>query len=131
MNARSALLILLGLAIGILGTVFAMKALGKRNPLPQAVMTVMGHHMGALGQAVKTKQCDAAQANEHLLRLQSTASDLAAAFPGAEQDFLDHAGRLRTALQGAVQAHPTDCAALATAIKPVGEACDSCHQQYR
>lgn len=131
MNARSALLILLGLAIGILGTVFAMKALAKRNPLPQAVMTVMGHHMGALGQAVKTRQCDAAQANEHLLRLQSTASDLAVAFPGAEQDFLDHAGRLRTALQGAVQAHPTDCAALATAIKPVGEACESCHQQYR
>src|SRR5690242_1903475 len=54
MNARSALLILLGLVVGVLGTVFAMKALGDRNPMPHAVMTVMGHHMGALGQAVKT-----------------------------------------------------------------------------
>lgn len=131
MNARSALLLLLGLAIGILGTVFAMKALADRNPMPHAVMTVMGHHMGALGQAVKSQQCDAAQANDHLLRLQSTATDIPAAFPGGEQDFLDHAGRLRTALQDAVQAHPTDCPTLAKAIKPVGEACDSCHQQYR
>lgn len=131
MNARFALLILLGLVVGVLGTVFAMKALGERNPMPHAVMTVMGHHMGALGQAVKTKQCDAAQINDHLLRLQSTSTDIAAAFPSAEQDFLDHAGRLRTALQGAVQAHPTDCAALAQAIKPVGDACQSCHQQYR
>lgn len=131
MNARSALLILLGLVIGILGTVFAMKALSNRNPMPHAVMTVMGHHMGALGQAVKARQCDAAQMNDHLLRLQSTAADIPAAFPGAEQDFLDHAGRLRTALQDAVQAHPTACAALAQAIKPVGDACKSCHQQYR
>src|SRR5690242_17825665 len=76
MNARSALLLLLGLVIGVLGTVFAMKALGNRNPMPHAVMTVMGHHMGALGQAVKTRQCDAAQVNDHLLRLQSTASDI-------------------------------------------------------
>src|SRR5690349_4153501 len=131
MNARSALLILLGLVVGVLGTVFAMKALGDRNPMPHAVMTVMGHHMGALSEAVKTRQCDAAQANDHLLRPQSTAGDIAAAFPGAEQDFLDHSGRLRTALQNAVQAHPTECAALATAIKPVGDACQSCHQKYR
>ncbi|HET6804488.1 MAG TPA: cytochrome c [Frateuria sp.] len=131
MNARSALLILLGLVIGVLGTVFAMKALGNRNPMPHAVMTVMGHHMGALGQAVKTRQCDAAQINDHLLRLQSTASDIPVAFPGAEQDFLDHSNRLRTELQAAVQAHPTDCAALARAVKPVGDACESCHQQYR
>lgn len=131
MNARSALLMLLGLVIGVLATVFGMKALGDRNPMPHAVMTVMGHHMGALGQAVKTQQCDAAQINDHLLRLQSTASDIPAAFPSAEQDFLDHAGRLRTALQAAVQAHPTECAALAKAIKPVGDACQSCHQQYR
>jgi cytochrome c556 len=131
MNARFALLLLLGLVIGALGTVFVMKAVENRNPLPHAVMTVMGHHMGALGQAVKTKQCDAAQINDHLLRLQSTASDIPDAFPSAEQDFLDHANRLRTALQGAVQTHPTDCAALAQAIKPVNDACQSCHQQYR
>lgn len=131
MNSRSALLLLLGLVVGVLGTVFTMKALADRNPMPHAVMTVMGHHMGALGQAVKARQCDAAQANDHLLRLQSTASDITAAFPGGEQDFLDHAGRLRTALQGAVQAHPIDCPTLAQAIKPVDEACDSCHQQYR
>jgi cytochrome c556 len=131
MNARYALLMLLGLVIGVLGTVFAMKALSQRNPMPKAVMTVMGHHMGTLGQALKTRQCDAAQINDHLLRLQSTAADVGDAFPGAEQDFINHAGRLRSALQGAVQTHPTDCAALAQAIKPVDDACDSCHQQYR
>ncbi|WP_346949221.1 cytochrome c, partial [Dyella sp.] len=26
---------------------------------------------------------------------------------------------------------PADCAALAAALKPVGETCQSCHQKYR
>jgi cytochrome c556 len=131
MQTRAALLIVLGLVIGILGTVFAMKALRQRDPFPQAVMGVMAHHMGALSRSVKAQRCDATQSREHLLRLQSTASDIPAAFAGAEPHFMDAAGKLRGALQNAVRANPTDCAALATAIKPIGDACQSCHEQYR
>ncbi|KRE92482.1 cytochrome C [Frateuria sp. Soil773] len=131
MQKRAALLILLGLVIGVLGTVFAMKALRQRDPFPQAVMSVMAHHVGAIKRDLKAQRCDAAQSREHLLRLQSTAADIPAAFAGVDQPFLDEAGKLSRHLQEAVQAAPADCAALAAAIKPVGETCQSCHQQYR
>jgi cytochrome c556 len=131
MQTRAALLIVLGLVIGILGTVFAMKALRQRDPFPQAVMSVMAHHMGALSGSVKAQRCDATQSHEHLLRLQSTASDIPAAFAGAEPHFMDAAAKLRGAIHGAVQASPIDCAGLAAVIKPIDAACDSCHEQYR
>lgn len=128
---RAALLILLGLAIGALGTVFAMNALRERNPLPHAVMVVMGHHMGALQRARKAQQCGAVQNLQQLQLMQATAADIDDAFPDAPTGFGEAATHLRTALQSAAQAAPADCPTLATALKPVGEACESCHQQYR
>jgi len=128
---RNALLIVLGLAIGIIGTVFAMNALRQREPLSHAVMAVMAHHAGALGQAVKARQCDPAQSQLHLTRLLAASADIKDAFPGADQPFLDEIAKLRDRTQAALQAAPADCAALAKAIKPIGDTCESCHQQYR
>lgn len=128
---RAALLILLGLAIGILGTIPVMSALSERNPLPKAVMTTMGYHMHQLQGELKGQQCEAAPSLDQLQHLQMTAADITAAFPDAPQPFLDHASHLRSALQAAVQAAPTDCKALAAALKPAGEACQDCHRQYR
>lgn len=128
---RVALMILLGLVIGILGTVNVMSALDARHPMPKAVMHTMGYHMGELAQALKAKQCDAAQVRHHLERLQSTATDIVPVFGIAEKDFTGKATELQTRLQQALQPAPTSCAALATAIKPIDDACKSCHQQYR
>lgn len=128
---RAALLILLGLAIGAIGTVFAMNALRERNPLPHAVMVVMGHHMGVLQHARKAQHCEAAPNLQQLQLMQATAADIDDAFPDAPAGFAEAAGHLRSALQSAVQAAPADCPALAAALKPVGEACESCHKQYR
>lgn len=128
---RAALLIVLGLAIGIVGTVFAMNALSQRNPFPHAVMAVMAHHSGELRNAIKAQRCEAASTKEHLERLLSTSGDIVPAFPGVDQAFADEAAQLRTDLQAAVQTAPADCAALAAALKPVGDACQSCHQKYR
>src|SRR6185437_11973978 len=50
---RVALMILLGLVIGILGTVNVMNVLSERNPMPKAVMHTMGYHMGELTRAIK------------------------------------------------------------------------------
>ncbi|HEY9132383.1 MAG TPA: cytochrome c [Dyella sp.] len=127
---RAALLILLGLAIGAIGTVFAMNALKDRNPMPHAVMTVMSHHFGQLRNAVKAQQCDAAKTQKQLGTLLAVSGDIGPAFAGVEQPFLDAADKLHSAIQSAAVAAPTDCQALAAAIKPVGEACESCHRQY-
>lgn len=128
---RAALLILLGLAIGVIGSVNVLNALAERNPMPKATMHALGYHMGALKEAVKAGQCDAAKAQHHLLRLQSTATDILPTFGIAEQAFVDDANRLQTSLQQVAVAAPANCAALAAALQPVGESCKSCHQQYR
>lgn len=128
---RAALLILLGLVIGVIGTSQVMNALAARNPMPRAVMHTMGYHMGELKQAMKAQKCDAATIQHHLLRLQSTATDIVPTFGIADQAFGDAANKLQTSLQQAAVSAPATCAALATALKPVGEACQDCHQKYR
>ncbi|HXD38329.1 MAG TPA: cytochrome c [Rhodanobacter sp.] len=128
---RVALMILLGLVIGVIGTVNVMNTLAARNPMPKAVMDTMGYHIGELKQALKTKQCNAPATLHHLERLQSTASDIVPVFGIDEKTFTDDATQLQTRLQQPVQAAPATCEALAAAIQPVGETCKSCHQQYR
>jgi len=128
---RSVLLLVLGLVIGIVGTVFAMNALQERQPYSHALMMTMAHHAGALGASIKAQKCDAAQTRQHLTRLLETQADIDEAFPGMDQPFKDEAARLHEKTQAALQAAPADCAALATAMKPIGETCQSCHQQYR
>jgi cytochrome c556 len=128
---RAALLIVLGLAIGIIGTVFTMRALDERNPLPHAVMVTMGLHRHQLQQAMKGQHCDASANLDQLQHMQMIAGDIPTAFPDAPQAFQDLASHLRSALQTAAQSAPADCPALANALKPVDQACKECHQQYR
>ncbi len=128
---RVALLILLGLVIGVLGTAQVMNTLAARNPMPKAVMATMDYHMGQLGHALKAQQCDVAKIQHHLERLQSTAADIQPVFGIDDKGFADEATQLQTRLQQAVQAAPTSCAALAVVFKPVGDTCKSCHQKYR
>lgn len=128
---RSALLIALGLVIGILGTAFAISALHQRTPLPKAVMTVMAYHMGQLEHSVKAQQCDATAIRTNLERLQSAALDIPGAFKGAEDPFMQASNKLQGSLKDAVSAAPGTCAALATALQPVDNACDDCHKRFR
>ena len=60
-----------------------------------------------------------------------TALDIPAAFKGAEKPFLEASDKLQGAVGSAVTAAPTSCAALATALQPVDDACDSCHKRFR
>jgi hypothetical protein len=128
---RAALLIVLGLAIGIIATVFAMRALADRDPMPHAVMVTMSFHRHQLQQAIKGQRCEAGASIDQLQHMQMTAADIPYAFADAPQPMLDLAGRLRTALQTAAQSAPADCPALAAALKPVDQVCEECHKQYR
>jgi cytochrome c556 len=130
-NMRVALLILLGLVIGIIGTVNVMNTLDARTPMPRAVMSTMDYHMDALGRALKAGQCNAADIRQHLLRVQSTATDIVPTFGVDEQPFTDAAHVLQTRVQQALQSSPADCPALAVVMNPIREACKSCHQKYR
>ena len=128
---RVALMILLGLVIGVIGTVNVMNTLSERNPMPKAVMHTMGYHMGELSRAIKSKQCTALSASLHLQRILSTSSDIVPVFKIDEKAFSDAAMDLQNRTQQALQSTPDNCASLAAAIKPINQACKSCHQKYR
>ena len=128
---RAVLLMLLGLVIGVIATANVMSALSARNPMPKAVMATMNYHFGELKHALKATQCAAASSQLHLQRLQSTALDIVPVFGIPDRAFSDAARLLQTRLQQATQSAPADCAALAAAIRPIEQACKSCHQKYR
>ncbi|SKC02898.1 cytochrome c [Luteibacter sp. 22Crub2.1] len=128
---RALLFVILGLAVGAMGATFALSALRQGTPFHDGVMAVMQHHMGALRANVRAKQCDAKVSAERLARLRLTAGDIREAFPDMDAGFARAGATLDAALDAAVAAAPASCDGLAVALKPVGDACQSCHQQYR
>ncbi|MET0255017.1 MAG: cytochrome C [Luteibacter sp.] len=128
---RALLLVILGLVVGAMGATFALSALHQGTPFHQGLMAVMQHHMGALRANVRAKQCEAKGSAAHLVRMRQAAGDIREAFPDMEPGFYAAGGKLGTALDDAVGAAPATCEALVAALGPVGDACRSCHQQYR
>lgn len=128
---RALLLVILGLAIGAIGATFALSALRQGTPYHKAVMAVMQHHMGVLREDVRANRCEAKGAAGHLRRLGEEADDIGTAFADMDEGFRQATDRLTTSLRSAIAAPVGDCAALAAVLAPVGEACQSCHRQYR
>jgi cytochrome c556 len=128
---RALLLVILGLAMGAMGATFAISALRQGTPFHNGVMAVMQHHIGALRSNVRAKQCDAKGNAAHLTRLRETAGDIRDAFPDMEPAFGQADDALLKSLDGALASAPASCEALVAALKPVGDACQSCHQQFR
>jgi hypothetical protein len=127
---RATLLIVLGVAIGIISAAFATSVFRSRNPLPKALMNVMEYHIDGLKQSVASGQCEAGASRLKLQQMSMASIDVEPAFAGADPDFLHLAGRLRGVLADAAQASPADCHALDATIKPVLQACHDCHQKY-
>lgn len=129
---RALLLVILGLAIGAVGATSALSALRQGTPFHKGVMAVMDHHVGALREEMRANTCEAKAVSGHLNRLRETAGDVREAFgDGTEAGFGQAADRLSASLDDALAAAPATCAALSAALRPVGEACQSCHRRYR
>lgn len=129
---RALLLVILGLAIGAIGASFALSALRQGTPFHKGVMAVMDHHIGALRADMRANTCEAKAVNLHLGRLRETAGDVREAFgTGMDAGFGKAADHLAETLDQAIAAAPASCAALSEALRPVGDACQSCHRQYR
>ncbi|MFT3898608.1 MAG: hypothetical protein QM719_13120 [Thermomonas sp.] len=134
---RYLFLFLLGLVLGIIGTVMLMRSWDARKTpqdrLPDAVMNVQAWHMGKLDEAVKQNRCNATDTLPHLRALRTTGDDLEAAFPDLADDqrFKDHAAKYRGTLDAALASPPLNCAGVGTTLQEVGEACKGCHQDFR
>jgi hypothetical protein len=133
-GAKYIALLLLGLVIGAVCTVMAMRAIQARSdPFPGAVMHVQGWHLGKLRDAVEQNRCATTDSLPHLQALRVMANDIDPAFPDLRDDerFTKASSQLRGALDTAMATPPGDCAALGETAGAIGQACKACHQDFR
>lgn len=132
---RYLFLFLLGLAIGIIGTVMALRALeARKDHFPDSVMHVMAAHSGMLSQNIKQNRCAATDTIPHLQALRTMAGDIETAFGTDYSDikrFVEHASDLRAALDDSLANPPLNCPGASAAMESIGEACKACHQDFR
>ena len=132
--SRYFFLFLVGLAVGAICTVMALRAIqARQDKFPDSVMQVMAKHSGQLGDKVKQNRCAATDTVPHVRALRTMANDLEMAFPGLADDqrFQTHTSQFRAHLDAALSAPPTDCASADAVAKQLGESCKACHQDFR
>jgi hypothetical protein len=131
---RYLFLFLIGLAMGIIGTVMAMRALdARKDHFPGSVMQVQQWHMAQLKADVDQNRCAATDTLPHLQALRTMANDIQPAFADLRDDtrFSKHASDFRATLDSALSSPPLNCAGVGTALAKIGEDCKSCHQDFR
>ena len=132
--SRYLFLLVLGLVIGIVATVMALRAIdARRDKFPQAVMQVQQWHLGQLKASIDQNRCGATDSLPHLQALRTLANDLEPAFPDLRDDkrFAAAASQVRADLDATLSSPPLNCAGVASAMKTIGESCKACHQDFR
>jgi cytochrome c556 len=133
-GARYFFLFLVGLLVGAVGVVMAMRALdARKDHFPESVMQVQQWHMGRLKANMEQNRCNATDTLPHLQALRTMADDIEPAFPDLTDDarFTKAASELRAAIDQARANPPLNCAGVGTAMKDIGAACKACHQDFR
>lgn len=131
---RYLFLFLIGLVMGVIGTVMAMRAIdARKDHFHESVMHVQQWHLVQLKQRVEQNRCAATDVLPHYKTLRTMADDLEPAFPDLSDDkrFAEHASRMRAKLDAALASPPLNCAGVATTNGQIGEACKACHQDFR
>ena len=132
--ARYLFLFLIGLVVGAVATVMAMRALeARKDHFPESVMHMFDAHMGMLDRNVAQNRCAATDTLPQLQALRTVANDIEPAFGDLRDDtrFAGHASDLRGALDRALANPPLNCAGVQAAMKEIGEACKACHRDFR
>ena len=131
---RYLFLLILGLVLGVIATVMAMRALEQRKDhFPEALMQVQQWHMGQLKGDMEQNRCNATDILPRLQALRVTANDLDAAFPDLRDDtrFTTASAAMRAATDKAIANPPLTCDGLGATMKSIGETCKGCHQDFR
>lgn len=131
---RYLFLLLLGLAIGVVATVMALRALeARKDHFPAALMEVQGWHMGQLKSAMEQNRCNPTDVLPHLQALRMTSNDLEPAFADLRDDerFRSAAAAMRGAVDKAIAAPPMSCESLAGTMKSIGDTCKGCHRDFK
>ena len=131
---RYLFLLILGLVLGAVATVMALRALEQRKDhFPDALMHVQQWHMGQLKTDMEQNRCNATDILPHLQALRMTATDLDAAFPDLRDDqrFTTASSAMRATMDKVIANPPLTCEGLGAAMKDIGETCKGCHQDFK
>ena len=132
--SRYLFLLILGLVLGAVATVMALRALEQRKDhFPDALMHVQQWHMGQLKTDMEQNRCNATDNLPHLQALRMTATDLDAAFPDLRDDqrFTTASSAMRATMDKVIANPPLTCEGLGAAMKDIGETCKGCHQDFK
>ena len=113
--SRYFFLFLVGLVVGIIATVMALRALdARKDHYPDSVMQVMSAHIDALSGAIKQNRCTATDTLPHLQTLRVMANDIEPAFG-----------------DNVLANPPIACPAAQSALEEIGGKCKACHKEFR
>ena len=132
--SRYFFLFLVGLVVGIIATVMALRALdARKDHYPDSVMQVMSAHVAALSGNIKQNRCTATDTLPHLQTLRVMANDIEPAFGDLREDerFAQHAADLRGSLDNVLANPPIACPAAQSALEEIGGKCKACHKEFR
>jgi len=121
---RYLFLFLLGLVLGVIATVMAMRALdARKDHFPDSVMQVQQWHLNQLKDNLDRNRCAATDTLPHLQTLRTMANDIEPALDDLRdgERFAKHASQLRATLDGALAAPPLNCAGVGSVLGKVGE----------
>lgn len=133
-GSRYLFLFLIGLLVGVVATVMAIRAINARKDhFHDSVMHVQQWHLGQLKAAVEQNRCGATDTLPHLQALRTMANDLEPAFPDLRDDqrFAGAASKMRATLDAALASPPLNCPGVEAVMKDVGGTCKACHQDFR
>ncbi len=132
--SRYLIVLILGLLIGVVATVMAMRAIQERKDhFPDSLMTVLAKQSQLLRESQQQNRCAPNEVTPRMQTMRALSNDLDLAFPELKDDarFQRHASQFRATLNDALSSPPADCAALAVSLQKLGDDCKACHQDFR
>lgn len=137
---KSIVLLLVGLFIGVLGTVAGMSALKQGTPYNDAVMATLGHQMGAFKGMRESGSCDAAEISRRLNVMGAMADEVAPAFlpvgddarfSQLSRDLNNAVSKAGAAVSEQVATASASCETLGQVMPDIGATCKGCHDVFR
>jgi len=129
---RAAMMLLVGLMMGALGTSFALNTLRQAHALPRGLMAVINHHHRSVKTELAAADCSPAELRDHFVLLGVLGSDIDSAFSMPHDAvFTRYASDFRAATAAALAIPDAACSALAPAATRINDTCNACHRDYR
>lgn len=131
---RHLALLLIGLFLGGMGSMTALRALQARHAQPRALMTLIEQQQRRLQSEAGSETCNGQMLATRLTTLRTLSGLIDETFAGSHDALFV---RYRQSLDAAVndahaQAASSDaCAALHERLARIEDACDACHRDFR